>query len=149
MTYYDRAASFKPALVRLLARDRRYGKAMTSDEVWLRCPTLARAEVEAISQSTSWKGIDLDHIREFTQACNVDLTDSATMRRMTDYLRKGAKGKGPTFKYLVASPGWSDYFYPLLIKWRKSYGVVTADNPPGLWKPLRKLLIRLNPLIKV
>lgn len=144
MNFYQRCSVFSPALVRLLARNRKHGKAMTNTEIFLRASHLTPFFIESISQCTSWKGIDLDNIRDFTCACNVDLTDTATMRRMYDTLRKDTN-----FSRLIAHPEWDTYFKPLLIKWRKSYGVVTTTTPAGLWSPLRRLLIRLNPLIKV
>jgi hypothetical protein len=143
MTFYDRAAIFSPALVRLLARDGKYGEPLDTLRIQRDCNGLfSHFEIEALSQATSWKGIDIERMQAFTVACGIDLCDSKTMRRVTDYFRKD-----PTFKYLMRSKRWGDYYRPLLIKWRKSYGIVTATTPTGLWAPLRKLLIRLNPLI--
>ena len=44
------------------------------------------------------------------------------------------------------STEWKTYWLPLMIRWRKSHGVVNKNST--LWPPLRDLLMRMNPLIK-
>ena len=104
---------------------------------------LSPAEVESITQSTSWEGVKLADMQAFLRGCGIDFCDSKGMRRLEDYLRKT-----PSFHHLTSSPEWEGYYQPLLKRWRCSSGEVD-ESDPDIWPPIRALLVRLNPLLAV
>jgi hypothetical protein len=136
MNLYTRSKTFPPILVRLLARTK-YGKPLTTEEI-AKASKLSVMEVEIISQSKSWEGIDVLKMEAFTKACRVSFTDTTEMRRVESYLRKK-----PTFLYLRKHDYWRSYYLPLLKKWG-----VSAAGQWIEWKPLRQLVVRLSPLLK-
>ncbi len=140
--FYDRISRFPPCLVRLLARHETEYRPLTNTEIAARTNgVLGPWPVAVLSNTTSWDGIELAKLRAFTRACRCDFDNAKDMRRVEDYIRKS-----PTFRYVRLSPDYDQQFKPLFVSWRKSYGVIepTAD----IWPPLRRLLIRLNPLLK-
>jgi hypothetical protein len=71
-------------------------------------------QVEAISQQTDWRGIDLPTARRFMVGCNCDLTDRETNKRIVAYLRSGSKKRVSRFPYLRKSERWEAYYLPLV-----------------------------------
>jgi len=130
----QKAERFPPILCRLLAR-KRYGRPMTLLEI-AEASHMTPHEVESLSQSTTWEGVDIFRLKAFTSACGVDFDDSKQLRRAEDYL-----SKQPTFRYLRSSTEWTTYYLPLLKRLRRSYGESPSQK---LWPPLRALLVRLN-----
>lgn len=133
---------FPPILVRLLARDGKYGKAMTSERIAERANMLVW-DIEALAHSTDWSRVQFGYMTRFLGACNFDFDDTEQMRRVFDYLRKN-----PNLTHIRKSELWDDYYKPMLIRWRRSCGMVTDLQPWYYPPPLRALLIRLNPLLK-
>ena len=116
MTFFTRAKQYPPLLVRLMAR--RDHKPMSNMDVveWSGLPL---DMVWDISTKMSWDGVDLETLRKFTVACNMDFTSSKQMRRADDYLRK----QPVTWQYLRKSPHWKNQFEPLtiiLLRWGES-----------------------------
>ena len=132
--FWTKSLIFSPALVRMMAR-KKGGKPMSALDVADASIGLTPAQVEAISQSTSWEHIDLPTMREYLTACSLDFCDAAQCRRAILYLKSK-----PNFEYLRVSPEWKTYWLPLMIRWRKSCGVVTKEL--DIYPPLRALLLR-------
>lgn len=141
MTFWQRSEIYTPILCRLMAKDD--GKAASSELLSRAChPSVQMTphEIHLLSQSESWNSIPLATMRSFLHACNLDFCNPAQMHRADEYLRRN-----PTFRYLRADPLWESYYLPLLKRWRASYGKVTAESE--IWLPVRKLLIRLTPIM--
>lgn len=138
MTFWQRSKLFSPALIRLLARSKRYGAPISAVEIAQRSG-LHRVMVEGISQNCDWESIDLPTMQLFTQACHFDFCATADMRRAEDYLRRK-----PSFRHLRTSPDWKSFYLPLMTTWRRSYPPVP---PSDTWPPIRNLLVRLNYLL--
>ena len=117
-----RANRFPPIFVRLLARHHPWGKPITTIEIADRSG-LSPARVDAISQCTDWRGIDILEMSAFTKACECDLFSRRDMKRIQNYLQ-GAKTNGhrspPSFAYLKKDPDWLPYYRPLLQRYRES-----------------------------
>ncbi len=139
-TLAHKLALFPPVLVRLLARRGRYGPPLTTDEIAFRAE-LAPTLVEVISQQVSWDYILVGQAFAFMRGCLVLLEHPQAFRRISTYL-----DKRPQFSYLRRSKQWHSYYEPLLLKWRKTYGIIKPTD--NIWPPIRKLLIYLNPLVQ-
>lgn len=146
MTFFERSQSFPPILVRLLARHKG-GRPLTSFEIAERsgvmpdvCNIISTVEVLEISKQWYWKGIGALEMFSFLRGCGLMFDDSKAWRRVTDYLRRS-----PNLEYLRKSAEWDSYYKPLLIRWRSSYPTI----PDNIHKPVRDLLIRLTPILKV
>ncbi len=137
MTFFERSQSFPPILVRLLARHKG-GRPLTEKEIAFGIDR--NHFVWWYSQHTDWKLINLPDALEFMRGCQIDFCNTAQMRRVDDYLRKE-----PNLEYLRKSPEWDNYYKPLLIRWRSSYPTI----PDNIHKPVRDLLVRLTPILKV
>jgi hypothetical protein len=150
MNFFQRTQSFPPILLRLLARHKG-GKPLTCHEIAERsgqpldiCNTLSTMEVMEMAKQTNWKGIGALEMFSFMRGCNLMLDDTATMRRVSDYLRKN-----PNFEYLRVSPDWESYYKPLMIIWRSSYGDGHISGQPlPTYPPVRELVKRLTPIMK-
>lgn len=114
--FWVRLNRYPPVLCRLLAREKR-GRPLTTAEI-ADTSGLPPAKVEAISASISWDRVEVNDMRAFIQACGCDFDHQPNMRRVEDYIRKGAK-----FTYLKRSPYWKNYYYPLVVKWMKSRAI--------------------------
>lgn len=137
MNTTERFHNFCPVLIRLLAR-KRFGRPLTTDEI-AAASDLQPAYVDYIAHKTSWRGVPIHDAFDFLRGCGLAIDDAKAWRRVFDYL-----SRNPSFRYLRASPQWKGYYQPLLKAWRQSYD----PNPdPGIWQPLRALLIRLTPLL--
>ena len=142
MTFWDDCDSFPPILCRLLARQE-HGRPLTTAEIEDNSGGLSPAMVEAMSRSTSWKGVKLDEMRAFLKGCNLDFCDTKTKRRTLDYLRKMTLRKTTLIPYLQKSGKlYCTYYLPLLKLWCQSYGIVTKDSP--IHEPVRALLIQVK-----
>ena len=141
MTFYERAASFPPILVRLLARTKPGGPPMTSKEISIRMESESAPFIEALSWTTSWEPYSIHEIRQFTTACHLDFCNPKQMRRVDDYLRQGA-----SLRHLRVHPLWKSYWLPMLLRWRGAYPVDLSKT--NIHPPVRDLLARLTPLIK-
>lgn len=143
MNFYQRAESFPPILVRLLARTKPGGPPMTSREIADRMGKNGASAlyVEEVSQSMGWG--DFSHLRmkQFTTACHLDFCNPKQMRRVDDYLRQGA-----SLRHLRVHPLWKSYWLPMLLRWRGAYPVDLSKI--DIHPPVRDLLARLTPLIK-
>jgi hypothetical protein len=74
--------------------------------------------VAVISRYTSWDGLPIKTLREFSQACGMDFTNSAQMRRADQYvIERGLLAKAT---FLRRSPHWKTHLEPLLELWLKS-----------------------------
>ena len=146
MTFWERAEVFSPILCRLLAR-KRYGRPLTALEIASgskignRTP-LSVHEVEFISQQTRWDKVQFGDMQKFCMGCRLDLESRKAMNPAKTYL-----SRHPNFKYLRKSPEWKNYYIPMLIRWRGSYGHVTASS--AIWGPLRRVLIDCTPMLKL
>lgn len=113
MSFWTRAETIPPILVRLLAR-RRHGPPLTDAEISA-ASGLSVAQVFAISQCTDWSGIDLPTMRKFLVACEVDFESFTQMKRVDSYL-----ASNPTWQALRKSPQWKPYFEPLMRRYIQS-----------------------------
>lgn len=117
-TLWQRIDRFPPILIRLLARHPR-GRPLSTAEISERSG-LSPVQVEAISQSVTWDGIDIPTARKFLCACQIDLMNPAQMKRVTVYMRGKVTSRGriPTpYRYLKTSPDWERYYRPLRDRW--------------------------------
>jgi hypothetical protein len=145
MNFWEKANTFRPPLVRMMAR--KGNRPMTAIEVADASIYLMPATVEAITQSLDWRGIDIHQMQSYLVACNMDFCDigvGGDMRRAENYFKR-TNGR-PQFDHLRRSPEWKTYWKPLMTRWRRGYGVVTANS--DIWPPLRDALMRLTILIK-
>lgn len=136
--FWAKTEIWTPPLCRMVARKKR-NVPMSVLDIADASLKLTPAQVESISQSTEWSHIDVETMRDFVTACGIDFCDWAQMHRACEFIRSK-----PGFSHLRRSPEWKTYWRPLMIRWRKSYGVVTPKS--DIWPPLRDLLIRLKPL---
>jgi len=120
--FYKRVDRYPPVLVRLLARRPRANgsgngtRPLTTDEI-ARDSGLTPAVVEGLSRSTTWKGVDIYTVRDFTVACGVDFTNPLHMKRLSQYLHsRGA------FHYLRKNKQWDTYYRSLVAIWRSHFG---------------------------
>lgn len=112
MKFWKKIDRFPPVACRLLARHK-YGKPLSSQEIAV-SSGLSILRVEAISDQTSWRGIDVLELRAFTEACGIHLEDHAKMKRIEQYI-----ARAPKFTYLKRSSLWESYYAPLFRKWIK------------------------------
>lgn len=121
--------TFPPILCRILAKHR-YGSPLSTHELATRLGWTP-AKVEAFSQSTSWRGIDVFDMLAFMAACQLDFSNHAQVKRVKTYLR-GKKRNGsrvaPTYMYLRRSPLWQSYYLPLVKRWAESVSNQTNQS---------------------
>lgn len=111
--FWSRIERFPPILVRLLARTKPRGPALTTTEIAKRSGLTAN-QVAAISEQVTWNGIDVYEMRAFLNGCNLNfVSDPASLDRIYSYLRKR-----PTWKFLRVHPQWREVFEPLLRRYR-------------------------------
>ena len=115
--FWKRVDDYPPVLCRLMAKHRP-GPALSTGEIAKRSG-LSEYDVLALSELTTWDGINLSIFKRFTTACGVDFLDSVSMKYVRDYLRK----RPIRFKYLKTTVEWEGYYIPLIRKWRESYAV--------------------------
>jgi hypothetical protein len=121
-SFWKRLEIYPPILVRLLSRHPR-GEPLSTAEI-AASSGLTTYQVEALSWATSWRGIDIETFRKFTQACNLDLTNSRQMKRVTVYLngkkqRNGERIPCP-FRYLKKHREWPTYYLPMMASFHRS-----------------------------
>ena len=113
--FWKRIERFPPILLRLLARHP-HGQPLTGQEI-AKNSGLTDWQVNSLSWSTTWEGVDIYQLRNFMIGCGVDLTNSRQMKRIEVYLR-GRMQNGqripPQFTYLKRHPWWSEYYQPLM-----------------------------------
>ena len=137
MNFYERLEIYPPILIRLMARSK--GKPMTWIQICNNSPSLTPPVVEMLSQSTSWDGISVESMREFTIATGCDFTSFEQMKRLDNYI-----ASNPRLRHIQKSPDFKHYYRPMLVKWRKSV------HPEQVrWEPMRQFIIRLTPLTKI
>lgn len=120
-TIFDRVRFYTPILCRLLARHK-HGAPLTTDEIASKSG-LVPFQVEALSASVTWEGIDIFILQKFSAACGVDFTDKLSLKRVEMYLKgkwNGSRRVPPPFSYLRRSPLWKTYYLPLMTKFLKS-----------------------------
>lgn len=122
-----------PVLCRLLAKIGR--RPMSTIELSDRSGIPAHM-IEAYSWSTSWDDIKMGDAFAFAEACGVDLFSYRSRNKVYAYLIND-----PTFLYLRRDQRWADYYAPLMRRWHNSYNGVDRAT---IWKPIRKLLKRLD-----
>lgn len=144
MNFWQRTEVFNPMLVRLLARrypSRKCPVPLSTLEIADHAE-MSPALTEAIAQSPSWGGVPVDAMRRFMYGCNLDLADGKAFSVAREYFLTSKTKAPPTFEYLRKSSNYYTYYAPLMIRWRRSYGVITPETK--LWPPLRDLLLRLD-----
>lgn len=112
MNFYAKSDKIPPILARLLAR-RKNGPPLSDIEIADRSG-LSIIMVHAISQSLTWEDIPIVTMRQFMEACGVDIENPEQFNRVMAYLRK------PTWKYLRTSPLWKTYYLPLIQRYLAS-----------------------------
>jgi hypothetical protein len=143
MTFIERTDIFRPPLVRLLARHKS-GKALTTQEISTKCQMPAY-QIQAIADMADWNGVMFGDLCKFCDGCGLgNLEDGETMHRTYNYIRFAARPGTIPFRYLKNDQDWESYYKPLIIRWRKIYGRQIEGVP---WAPVRKLLVRLTPLV--
>lgn len=106
MTIWKKLQNFPPVLVRLLAKDGR--NAMTDRQIVEASDgALTLADVKRLSLLDSWEEVNVRHLREFTTACRVDLSDRNEWRNACRYMKR------PKFEHLRTHQEWP-YFRELL-----------------------------------
>ncbi len=121
--FYKRIDKYPPVLVRLMARKPRASgngngtRPLTTVEIAAKSG-LPESMVEGLSHSTTWKGVDVYTVRDFTVACGVDFTNPLHMKRLSQYLQKRC-----AFHYLRKSQDWDGYYRHLVEIWRGAYAV--------------------------
>ncbi len=119
--FYQRIDKYPPVLVRLMARKPRANGSGNGTRPLSTCEIaslsgLPPSMVEGLSHATTWKGVDVYTVRDFTVACGVDFTNPLHMKRLSQYLhRRGA------FHYLRKDSRWGEYYSHLVNLWRKTY----------------------------
>ena len=118
--FYERIDKYPPVLVRLMARKPRAAgcgngtRPLTTKEI-ANLSGLTVSMVEGLSHSTTWRGVDVYTVRDFTVACGVDFTNPLHMKRLSQYLHKRC-----AFHYLRKDRRWGDYYVYLVEVWRDS-----------------------------
>lgn len=115
-TFWERLDRFPPIRVRLLAKHPRGAGPLSTIEIAERSG-LSTATVEAISQATSWQGIDIPTAKAFLQACDIDLANAAQYKRIMVYQRVDRPNK---YRYLKRSAEWDSYYRPMRDRWAAS-----------------------------
>ena len=116
--FYERIDKYPPVLVRLMARKPRANgngngtRPLTTIEISDRSG-LPVSMVEGLSHATTWKGVDVYTVRDFTVACGVDFTNPLHMKRLAQYLHKRG-----AFHYLRKAEDWGSYYVHLVKIWR-------------------------------
>ena len=123
MQFWERCEMFPPILCRIFARKKR-GAPLDTSEIADRSG-LNPAQVEAISQSLDWRGIDLPTAFAFMQACNSDFADRDQFRRFRQSVKRRA------YRHLRRSPVWEAYYQPLWNRWIKHYDQQRATAKPS------------------
>ena len=119
--FYKRIDKYPPVLVRLMARKPRgvgsgNGTRPLSTSEIAKLSSLPVSMVEGLSHSTTWEGVDVYTVRDFTVACGVDFTNPLHMKRLAQYLQKRG-----AFHYLKKDKDWGNYYSHLVSIWRTSY----------------------------
>lgn len=109
MTFWIKSKDFCPAIVRCLARHPR-GDALTAAEIAQRSG-LSVELINAISQQTSWHGIDLPTMQKYLVGCGLDFENRRQMKRANAY-----RGRPITWRHLKRLPDWSSFWVPLIKK---------------------------------
>lgn len=124
-SFWKRAQSFPPILVRVLAREK-WGRALTDIEIADRTVTgasglvtftLAPIEVARISECVSWKGIDIYDMHAYLIGCGIDFCNAKQMKRIDGYLRSKPN---PNFKYLRTDKEWQSKWEPMIKRWMEN-----------------------------
>ena len=139
LSFWDRAHIYTPPLVRMMAR--KNGQPMDFMDLCDKSVVLDPVTVETVTKSPSWDGVHFETMREFLAAAGMDFCDWPSMHRADEYIRNG-----PTFIHLRRAPDWKTYWLPLMIRWRKGYGIVSKTSP--VWPPLRELLMKTNLILR-
>ena len=116
--FWQRVNDFPPFLVRILCHHK-WGAPLTANEISERTKgALTPYQIEALSDSMTWKGVDLETFHVFTSACGLDLFDARAIKRAEQYLQRRPSFKGnrkpPQFRYLRLSKDWHTYWKPRL-----------------------------------
>lgn len=121
VAWHRRIERFPPILIRLLARNPRGGP-LTTMEIAERSGLLPM-QVETLSFSTSWGGVDIPTYRAYTRACNLDLMNPVQAKRNEVYLNghiyNGVR-QPPQFLYLKRDKNWETYYKPLMARYIES-----------------------------
>ena len=114
MKFWERVNQYPPIACRIFARHK-FGRPMSSKEIAV-ASGLTILRVEAISELTSWKGVDVLEMQAFTEACGMDFTSARVMKRFDYYV-----ARSPKFLHLRKSELWEDYYKKLLKRWMEHY----------------------------
>ena len=107
LSFWEKLDRFPPIVCRLLARRKQASGgivAMTASEIASR-GGMTVCEVNSLSWLTSWEGVPMRQVRQFSLACGVDFCDRANMREHSAYVKRCA-----SFKYLKKSPEWDSVY---------------------------------------
>lgn len=121
-TLWTKLSEFPPIACRLLARTKtpRGGvRAMTVEEI-AKAAGISVLEVNSLSWKASWDDVPYKSIRRFVEACGIDLTNRADLRKHAAYIRRGAP-----FKYLKRSSDWDGVYKPMIIAYVSTRSTVT------------------------
>lgn len=87
MTLLEIADKFPPCLCRFLAR-KKHGHQPLSVRDLAELSGLSKSTVAVLSLKRSWKGVPIDVVVRFTEACGVNLMRSAEVRK---YIRRSRR----------------------------------------------------------
>jgi len=93
MTLLQIAEKFPPNICRFLARKMHGTKPMSHSDLAEKTG-LSRAGVALLSKRKSWRGVPIERVVGFSEACGVSLTNP---KRTTEFMRRASK------KYLVGA----------------------------------------------
>jgi len=84
--------TFSPALVRLMAADRKRGTAwdLDDDEIAKRAG-MTVSKVQSIYWNKTWNNISVGDMKRFVKACNVDFGNPEQMKIHSNFLRNRTK----------------------------------------------------------
>ena len=117
--FWERVEKYPPILCRIFARKPR-GLPLDTAEIAARSG-LNPAQVDAISQSLDWRGIDLPTAVAFMRACNADFASRSQFRKFRQSVKRKA------YRHLRRSALWESYYKPLLEKWAGYYDNVKTS----------------------
>lgn len=115
-TFWQKLEVFPPIACRLLARvktDTGGVRAMTALEIATKAG-MTEMKVNSLSWVVSWDGVPVSDAKAFTEACGIFLSDRASLRTHSAYVRRNAP-----WKYLKKSPEWSTVFRPMIMAYVK------------------------------
>lgn len=112
-SFFDRARLLPPWLARCMAK-KSYAVMLTNDEIAARSG-LTAWQVNTISYSETWDGIDIYVLEKFLTGCRLDITKRVVWHRVQTYLKLLHSGDC-CFRNLRRDREWPTFYLPLLRK---------------------------------